>query len=358
MEFMDGKFELFEEYKKRYPAIEFGDNRFVKHFSSVEEEYNLLKHGVAIRDLSFYSKIFIHGKDSESLLERLATNKIIDLKVLEWAKTLFINNYGTIIDRTLLLKFEDYFILIGSNSEEKRLQKWIGRFVCEDDISLKDSSSDYSLFEIQGSQAGSYISMILGEKYSELDNGNVVRVQVEDFFIHGLKVADVNDVLKFVVLVESKFAIKMLEVMERLKSVYNFGMVGESAYNIFRIENGIPIAPNELNDNVHPVEVNLLDEVSTEKDDFIGHSSLNKSDENLGKLVKIVFSEDVNLGNDNPKIFDEKNDEVGIVTSFATNEILNSPIGLGFILRNYELEDSSFYVKINGKNVKITLYDL
>jgi len=36
--------------------------------------------------------------------------------------------------------------------------------------------------------------------------------------------------------------------MRENKGVFNFNMIGEAAYSIYRIEQGLPVALNELND--------------------------------------------------------------------------------------------------------------
>lgn len=355
---MEKREELYNYYKSQFEKIEIEDNSVIKKYSSVAEEYKILKLGVGIRDLSNYSKTFIHGKDSESLLRRLTTNKIIELDVLEWIKTLFVNNDGNIIDRTLLMKFEDYFILIGSSTEKMKLFKWIKRFIINDDIALSDSCDDYSLFEIMGAQATSYMSMILGDKYSELNDKNILRVQVDDYFVHGIKVNDYGGIDKYLVIVDSIHAIKTLEIMYESKSVFDFGMVGEDAYNIFRIENGIPIAPNELNDSVNPIEVNLSSEVCTQKHDYIGHESVEEQNDELSKFVRINFKSEFAYNKLPITIVDNHNSEIGIVTSIANGEVINSPIGLGFIDLEYSLNGNTYFA-VEGKNkVEINICEL
>lgn len=355
---MTKKEELYSYYKSQFNQIEIDDKNIVRKYSSVKNEYDLLHNGVGIRDLSAFSKIFIHGKDSVSLLRRLATNRIIDLNVLQWVKTLFINFDGNIIDRALLLQFEDYFLLIGSNTEENKLFKWIKRFIINEDISLSNVEEDYSVFEIMGSQATSYITMILGDKFDKLKGNNVLRVQVEDFFIHGVKIDDCGSIEKYIILVDSKNAIRTLEIMNENKSVFDFGMVGQDAYNIFRIENGIPIAPNELNDTVNPIEVYLKSEISNLKHDYIGHESVETKNDNLSRLVRVKFKSDTIIEKLPTTIFDENNNDVGIVTSFANADFIKSPIGLGFIDNNLILNGNLYYAADGKSKMEINICEM
>ena len=355
---MANREEIYSNYKSIFSELEIDKNNFIRKYTSVDEEYNLVKTGVAVRDLSNYSKIFIHGKDCESLLKRLTTNKIYDLKVLEWVKTLFVNNDGNIIDRTLLLKFEDYFLLIGSNIEEQKLYKWIDRFVIKEDIILQNSHDDYSIFEVMGLQATSYMSIILGDKFDEFNEKNILRVQVDDFFVHGIKLQDVGGIDKYVILVDSKNATRILDVLDEQKSVFDFGMVGEDAYNIFRIENGIPIAPNELNDSVNPMEVNLQNEVCAEKINYIGHETLEEGKSGLGKLVGIIFEDNFQSSNPTISIENSLGEEIGIITSFVNSNHLKQPIGLGFIESGVLPNGGLYFAVDENIKTKIKISDL
>ncbi len=355
---MERKEKLYSFYKSQYDDINIEDNRIIKSYTSVSSEYNLLKHGVGVRDLSNYSKAFIHGKDSESLLKRLTTNDIGSLKVLEWKKTLFTNFDGNIIDKSLLLKFEDYFILIGSNTEEGKLFKWIKRFIVKDDIVLSNSDDDYCLFEIMGSQATSYMSMILGEKFDQLTDNNILRVQIDDYFVHGIRVQDYATTEKYIVIVDSIHAVKTLEIMEDRKSVFDFGMVGEDAYNIFRIENGIPIAPNELNDSVNPSEVYLNSEISKHKNSFIGHTNIKSGNSELSRLIKIQFQNDKPRSELPFSIVNSNNEEVGIITSITDGLEIKEAVGLGFIDIELKLNGTSYYAVDGNNKFKLNISEI
>ncbi|MEN8194655.1 MAG: hypothetical protein ABFS12_17675, partial [Bacteroidota bacterium] len=192
--------------KETYSDLQLNDNGQVDFYTSVADEYDSLIHGVGIRDVSFYNKLFVHGKHSLDLLNRLSTNSVNELNELEWERTIFTNTEGNIIDRTLLLKFEDYFLLIGGCTDNNKLLKWIKRFVLKDDISIRHVANDYSMFEILGPESESYLSIILGEKQKDLQQNKIVRVQIENYFVHCIKHNDVSNINKCIVIVDSKYS--------------------------------------------------------------------------------------------------------------------------------------------------------
>lgn len=345
-------------FKDSFPDLQINFAGLVDFYSSISDEYYSLVQGVGIRDVSFYQKLFIHGKESLNLLDRLSTNHVSDLRELEWERTIFTNNEGNIIDRTLLLMFEDYLLLVGSCPDNTKLRKWIDRFIMRDDISTSDVSIDYSMFEITGAESESYISLILGYKHSDLQGKKIIRVQIENYFIHCIKYSDVGNVEKYIIMVESKFANNLCDYFLKNRSAFNINFVGESAYNIFRIEQGIPVVPNELNDKFNPCEANLEDELDSTKHGYIGCKQINESSDNQSnrsKLTGIIFHEKLSNDNLNLTIHDSEDVQVGVITSISSSYILDSSIGMGYV--DPDVKQRELMGTDSTKKIEISLTD-
>ncbi|VAX29049.1 hypothetical protein MNBD_IGNAVI01-3044 [hydrothermal vent metagenome] len=353
---MENNNTMIPTLKDAYSEMHFNTDGLVDFYTSVADEYDSLVHGIGIRNVSYYKKIFIHGKESLNLLHRLTTNHVIDLSELEWEKTIFTNTEGNIIERTLLLRFEDYFLLLGLSIQRNKLLKWIQRFIVSDDISATDVSNDYNMYEIIGPESQAYISLLLGDR--ELQDNKIIRAQVENYFIHCIKFSDVNNVNKFIVVVESKFTDSLTNYFISNTSVFNLNFVGEKAYEIFRIERGIPVVPNELNDQFNPCEANLEAELDTEKDGYIGCEQIKQTTMNQGtrsKLSGILFHDKLNDDILNLTIHNENGEQVGVITSIISSHTLENSIGMGYIDSDIAQKE---FLGVNGtQKYKITLTD-
>jgi len=327
------------------------ESGIVKSYTSIDEEYNVLNHGVGIRNVSFYNVLMVHGNDALEFLNRLSTNSLINLKELEWEKTLFTNSEGGIIDRVFIVKFEDYFLLIGMDTEKYKLKKWIERYKINEDLIIDDVNLKYNNFEILGPQAESYLTMICGDKTNDISKNNVLRIQVDNYFIHCLKYEDKNRVVKYLLISDSNYLSEILNCFINRMSVFDLKFVGEDAYNIFRVERGIPVIPNELNDRFDPIEANLISEVSLTKGSFIGEeemAQINESSSNRSELTGFIFKSDVNSLSDTITVKDNNNEEVGVVTSIVKSRILNNYVGLGYINKN--INESSSLIGSNNSH--------
>jgi len=153
---------------------------------------------------------------------------------------------------------------------------------------------------------------------------------------------------------------KMISFINDIKGPFDFNFVGEDAWNLYRIEQGIPVAPYEINDKFNPHELNLLDMVSFTKGCYIGQeviARLRTYDKVQKQLFGVVF--DVQPDRDEQfTLYDDVENEVGYVTSTAFSYKLKKYIGLG-IIRNSFLQDGFQLIAKNpSKTVKVTLHSL
>jgi folate-binding protein YgfZ len=128
-------------------------------------------------------------------------------------------------------------------------------------------------------------------------------------------------------------------------------MVGEEAYNIYRIEQGLPIAPHELNDEYNPHEAGLVDYIDFNKGCYIGQeviARLQTYSKVQRKLVGVKFSDPI-VSNNGRIILEDNGAEVGTVTSSAISHKLGSPIGLAYIKNSHLKPYTQLSLKLPGE---------
>lgn len=344
-------------YKNYFSNIKIEDGR-VKVYSDLEKEYDALRHGIAIRDISASSMLRLTGTDVLDYLHRVSTNSVKDLETLNFAETLFTNEKGRLINKTVLLNLENYKLLIGSEAEKEALWYWIEKYIIMEDIKTQDAGSDYNLFEILGPQKESYMTLLCGSNCEEASGSIIMPRVVEDFEFYLLKINDVNGIEKYWILVKNFHTEKFLKYLSSHESVFDVKMVGEEAYEIFRVENGIPKAPNEINDSFNPYEVNLIDKVSFTKGCYIGQEVIARLDtyEKVQKyLTGVVFENDEEIKTPTD-LFSKDGADAGKITSSVLSKIIKKKIGLAVVKKQYLEEGTKLTAKTldgNKLNVKI-----
>jgi folate-binding protein YgfZ len=119
-------------------------------------------------------------------------------------------------------------------------------------------------------------------------------------------------------------------------------MVGEDAFDYYRVLNKVPKNPNEINDNYNPHEAGLLKDVSFSKGCYIGQEVIARLDtydkvqKDLSK-VRINCAENINLP---AEFFNTDNELVGILTTAVKSLENNHFEGLAFIKRDFRTKNN------------------
>lgn len=358
---VDTTHELKQAFMNIFPNAVPGNNGNIKSFSSFEKEYHSITKGVGVRSLAGNVVLKFTGNDVLDFLHRVSTNDVKNLGVFKHKNTLFTNEKGRIIDKTTLLKIGDYFLLVGSPDPDEKLKNWIEKYIIMEDIKVENESNNYTIFELIGKQTDSFMTMLCGEKINDLNGENITIGETDSIKTYITKLNETESISKYWILVDSENAVEFVKYLKENKSVFDFNFIGDKAYEYFRVKNGIPKSPNEINPNYNPHELDLIDEVNFAKGCYIGQEVIARLDtyDKVQRVIKgIKLSED--KSSDLPmKIIDDKGNEMGEVTSLAKNEVTDSLVGLALIRKKYLDNPISAFAQINeNEKIEISILDL
>ncbi len=323
------------------------NNGFLSYpfFSNVESEYSTLINGVGLRDISNYTILELQGKDVIDFLHRITTNNLKDLRLHSSKRTIFTNEKGRILDSVQLLYISDFFILIGNPNRENLLSSWINKYVITDDVKAINPQEKYSLLEFIGPQVESFLTLIFGKSETQIQENEIKNISFGNFSYYLIRRKYNNNIFSYWILSTPEAATYLINYSLNNKGIFNFNLVSENAFEIFRIENGIPFV-KEINDSFNPLELFLLDEVSFTKGCYIGQEVIARLDtyQKVQKYLSKFELEDENVIGKDFILFDEDENEIGRITSLTKN-INGKYIALGFVRKNYLEEDLVLYTK-------------
>ena len=153
-------------------------------------------------------------------------------------------------------------------------------------------------------------------------------------------------------------ALKTIDYLLNQNNIFDIKLIGEQAYNHYRIENGMPEAPNEINDNFNPYEADLINEVNFKKGCYIGQeviARLDTYDKVQKKLCGVTLSETVTIS-EQMVLLDNENKEVGFITSLSPNS--HSTIGLAIIRKAFADKDIKLKIKTDDKKLDVTVTEI
>lgn len=262
--------------------------------------------------------IKLSGKDVLDLLNRLSTNVVNPLNVNNYVNTVLLNEKGRIVDVVTILNIGNYLYLITSGIYLNKVKDYLDKYIIMDDVSIDEIKSNVKVEWIK----------------KDIDSVNTE-------FKCNEKLITYSDNLFFNK--EVKIYLQETDITENNQD-----------YDKFRIENLIPAAPNELNEEINPLECGLKDLISFTKGCYIGQEVIARLD-SQGKIPKQMkkFHSD-KLINSGDKVFytqegSEDFKECGFVSSFIEKT------GLMFI-RSIALNNSNqYFINKNNNFIKIKI---
>ncbi|MBM4172151.1 MAG: tRNA-modifying protein YgfZ [Ignavibacteria bacterium] len=346
---------MVETLKKYFPNISVNGNS-IKYYSSIEDEYNTIRYGAGLY-LSNRNILKLTGKDVLDFIHRISSNAVLELKPNHQLNTLFLNEKGRFIDRSNLIHLGDYFLLVGSLNEFNKLYNWINKFIITEDIQINNISNDFTIIDVFGPQSESYLTLLFGDDLKLLNGNNVLNLTINqtEILLHSRHIT--KTLPNYRVIIPRNDSSALLEYMINNKSVFDVNLIGENAFNIYRIEQGIPLAPNEINDELNPHENSLIYEVDFKKGCYIGQEVIARLD-TYNKIQKELVGLKVTEKVDTKKqyaIVTANGDEAGIVSSLHSESFLNYTLGLGFLRKNYSEKEIQFFIKDEQELIPIEI---
>ncbi|AFN73493.1 aminomethyl transferase, glycine cleavage T protein [Melioribacter roseus P3M-2] len=316
---------------------------------NIKEEYNLLRYGAGAVVLE-ENIIKLTGKDTLDFIHRVSTNDVKGLMPGAKIRTLFLNDKGRFVDRTIFLYITDFFWLVGQNDPDKKLLSWINKYIITEDIKTEDLTNDYKVITITGQQSASYLSLIFGQEFTSLDDKNLIVTQTSGFDTVLFRCVEKGQTF-YKVIVKSNQYNQFVEYLNANKSVFDFGFVSDEAFKYYCILHGLP-GRNEITLEFNPHEVGLTDEISFTKGCYIGQeviARLDTYDKVQKKLIGVKI--EANMPEKSYDIYNS-GEFAGIITSGINVD--GEFYGLAVVKKKY-LDDNPLYISYEGKEVEIAV---
>jgi folate-binding protein YgfZ len=306
---------------------EINSQQTVLSYGSVESEYRELVSGAALLDLSFRGRICVLGAEREKFLHGQVTNEVLKLKQGEGCYAFLVNGKGKIqsdlriykLKEELLLDFEPGL----TNQNIERLEKYI----IAEDVQVVDVAQHYSLLSIQGPKAdGAVMGCGLFHELPE-NKYSWISVPSAEGEIYLAK----NPRLKS----NGYDLFAPLGATERIARSFQTPWAGWNAFEMARIEAGIPRYGIDFTEVNLPQETELQDEaVSFSKGCYIGQEVIARI-RTYGQVAKALrllrlANETQNAVEAGSKLFNGGR-EVGYITSSGLSPKYGAEVGLGYV---------------------------
>jgi folate-binding protein YgfZ len=236
-------------------------------FGDASAEYQAARQGAALLDRSYVGRFRVTGKDALDLLNRLSSNKVDVLPFGTGAGTVLPTSKGRVIDLIHLFATYDHVLMLTSPQTRQQVREWIDTYTFFEEVTLDDVTENTAMITVLGPQAPMLLERVAGMPVAQLEPYGSVQVLIDGVSATLLRTDPAGS--RGYDLITSA---DQGEALWLALAVPGTGAtpIGEAAYNVLRVEAGVPRYGWELSEAVNPWEVNLHPFISFTKGCYTG----------------------------------------------------------------------------------------
>ena len=318
-------------------------------YSSVKKEVMAVRQDVGIFDVSHMGEFFVEGPDAIKFVDFLITNDFLHAENLKAVYSPLCREDGTIIDDLIAYKLSPEKALICVNAANiEKDWNWIFQQAKPFNLELSNQSKSYSLLAIQGPNSAELLQKVGLISKEELN---------PDFFpYYSIKQIIKNNSPLILARTgytgEDGFEVfspspEIAQTIWKESTLNGATPCGLAARDVLRLEVCYPLYGHELSDEVTPLDSALKWTVKLDKDNFLGKSFLSSYKPKY-RLIKLSLNK--GIPREGYPILNDKNENIGKVTSGTLSVMLNKGISLGLVEKDKFPEDKKFFIQIR-KNI-------
>ena len=316
------------------------------HYGSQVEEHHQVRTHAGLFDVSHMTLVDISGPDQAAYLKRLLANDIGRLDVGRALYTAMLNVEGGIIDDLIVYRREQNYRLVVNCATKEKDVAWMRQHAEGFDVAV-ETPSDYAIIAVQGPASRKMLSAVL----AEADVADLEALRPFSFFERESAMFARTGYTG-----ESGFEciVRASEGVELWQSLRQAGAspIGLGARDTLRLEAGMNLYGQDLDETICPAAANLSWTVVTKGRDFIGqdamaaHATSHERQIGVQLIGKGVLRAGYRLFLDD--------DAVGVVTSGAFSPTLARGIGLARV----RTSSKTLEVEIRGKRQAVEVVSL
>jgi folate-binding protein YgfZ len=274
------------------------------------------------------------GKDALDLLNRLSTNKVVDLQPGQGAPTILTTDRGRILDLVSVVNTGDHVLLVTSPGTQPAVIAWLDKYTIMEDLAVEDLTAATSMLAVFGPESRATL-----ESAARMSLGHLPPYQTALAEVGGCQVRIIHHPLSelpgFYLVVSTEAAPRVWQ------GIVDSGAtpMGAEAFEAVRVRCGIPVHGREIGEDYNPLEAGLIGSIDFAKGCYIGQEVIARLDayQKVQKyLVSLTFGPGAAVSEG---AYLRLNDQtVGKVTSVAMNPATGETVGLAYVRKGTATE--------------------
>jgi aminomethyltransferase len=321
----------------------------VQYPTGITAEHKAVREKAGLFDVSHMGEFIVRGPQAVDFVSYVTTNDVAALKPGQAQYSTILREDGTIVDDCLVYRADDRVLMVVNGSNIDKDFAHISRFLKKfPEAKLENISDQIALLALQGPDAARILQPhtdadLSKIKYYEFNMGRVAGVDKVYISRTGYTGED-----GFELYFPGEHAKKIWNALTASGEVIPAGL---GARDSLRLEMGMALYGNDLDDTTTPLEASLGWLVKMKKGDFVGRDALAEQKEQGLKRKLVGFTTpERSFPRHGYPVF-AKGKPSGEVRSGTMSPTLGIPIGTAYVPVESAAEGSPLEIEIRGKRV-------
>jgi aminomethyltransferase len=339
----------------------------IQYKDSIMEATEWCRTKCSVFDVSHMCGLTLKGKDAVAFLEGLVTGDVQSLADGTGSLSVLTNEKGGIIDDTVVTKVnpEEVYMVVNAGCREKDLAH-LNKHLAKAKAAGKDVSmsvhDDRSLLAVQGPKASDVLAELgvttsSGAPFdlSKFYFGNFARVNIAGIPCWVTRTGYTGED-GFEVSVPNDHALALAEKLSAKTDLVRFAGLGPR--DSLRLEAGLCLYGNDLNEDITPVEAGLAWTVGKRRRqafDFLGGEVIAKQLADGVAQRRVGFVCEGAPARQHSDVTDLDGNKVGEITSGAFSPCLKKNIAMGYVDKAFAKAGTPLKVVVRGKSNSATV---
>ena len=324
----------------------------VQYPTGITAEHKAVRERAGLFDVSHMGEFVVRGDRMVDFVNYVTSNDVAALADGQVHYSTILYENGTIVDDCLVYNFADRIVMVVNASNREKDFAHIQRHASRFGVQLGDISDEIALLALQGPEAEKILQPFVDVDLSRI--GYYWHTWGHVKGMHSLiSRTGYTGEDGFELYFDPRFAEPIWNLLVGTGKVTPAGL---GARDTLRLEMGMALYGNDIDDTVTPLEANLGWLTKINKGDFVGREALVKQKEKglTRRLVGFTVDDGRSIARHGyPAYFDGK--PSGDVKSGTMSPSLSIPIGTAYVPIAGTKEGSKLEVDVRGKRAAATV---
>jgi len=336
--------------------IPFAGYNMPVRYSSERDEHLNVRQNVGVFDVSHMGEFLVKGPQALDLIQFVCSNDASKLYPGKVQYACLPNDKGGIVDDLLVYMLDDqeYMLVVNASNIDKDWD-WINKHN-NFDARLENISDQMSLIAVQGPKAVSVLQPLTAidleaMKYYTFKTGNIKDITSEAI----ISATGYTGAGGFELYVKNEDAESVWQAVFESGSSHGIMPAGLAARDTLRLEMGLCLYGNDIDETTSPIEARL-GWITKFNKSFINDAGLKRQKDEgpERKLVGFVM-DDKGIPRAGYDIQDENGNKIGHVTSGTMSPSMNQGIGMGYVASGFASPGNTIFIAVRKRSLKATI---